>query len=167
MAGALRFELITEEVCRQSDQVRLPKTTDEDLRFPLNACDAEAAGQPAICSLDCRLVMAGSYQPPPASAQCLGSGGRLVRQQVPSCSGTSSLPDTGRAKQSGYVTTSHSRLMHRCFQRASPAVGAGVSPCSTVVPEMVRRAPVAWVISTLRGWLRGDAGMVTCRTPSV
>ena len=33
-------------------------------------------------------------------------------------------------------------------------------------PEMVRLPPVAWVISTRRGWLRGDAGMVTCRTPS-
>ena len=31
---------------------------------------------------------------------------------------------------------------------------------------MVRPQPGAWVISTRRGWLRGDVGMVRCRTPS-
>jgi hypothetical protein len=55
----------------------------------------------------------------------------------------------------------------RRLQPAPPVLPAVASPCSTVLPEMVRLTPVAWVISTLRGWLRGDAGMVTCRTPLV
>ena len=57
-------------------------------------------------------------------------------------------------------------VSHRRLQPASSVLPAGVSPGSTVLPEMVRPAPVAWVISTRRGWLRDDAGMVTCRTPS-
>jgi len=36
-------------------------------------------------------------------------------------------------------------------QPASPELPADASPCSTVLPEMVRLPPVAWVISTRRG----------------
>jgi hypothetical protein len=37
------------------------------------------------------------------------------------------------------------------LQPASPALPADASPCSTVLPKMVRLPPVAWVISTRRG----------------
>jgi hypothetical protein len=37
------------------------------------------------------------------------------------------------------------------LQPASPVLLADASPCSTVLPEMVRLPPVAWVISTRRG----------------
>jgi hypothetical protein len=37
------------------------------------------------------------------------------------------------------------------LQPASPVLPADASPCSTVLPEMVRLPPVAWVISTRRG----------------
>jgi xanthine dehydrogenase accessory factor len=37
------------------------------------------------------------------------------------------------------------------LQSASPVLPADASPCSTVLPEMVRLPPVAWVISTRRG----------------
>ena len=40
------------------------------------------------------------------------------------------------------------------------------SACSAAPPEMVRLPPTARVISTRRAWALGEAGMVTCRTPS-
>jgi hypothetical protein len=43
-----------------------------------------------------------------------------------------------------------------------PAVSSS-EPC---YPEMVRLPPDPWVIGTLRGWVLGEAGIVTCRTPS-
>ena len=43
---------------------------------------------------------------------------------------------------------------------------AAASPGSAVLPEMVRPPPGAWVISTRRGWVLGETGMVTCKTPS-
>jgi hypothetical protein len=51
-------------------------------------------------------------------------------------------------------------------QPAAPAVLVGASRSSTVLAEMVRLPPAARVISIRRGWVLGDAGMVTCRTPS-
>ena len=42
-------------------------------------------------------------------------------------------------------------MSHRRLQPASPVLPADASPCSTVLPEMVRLPPVAWVISTRRG----------------
>jgi hypothetical protein len=76
-----------------------------------------------------------------------------------------------------FERTSRSRFgrpIHRCDaylvrgrQPASPVVLAvRVSPCSTVVPEMVRPPPAARVIWIRRGWVFGEAGMVRCRTPS-
>jgi hypothetical protein len=47
-----------------------------------------------------------------------------------------------------------------------PVPPAGASPCSMVLPEMVRLPPAGRVISTRRAWAFGEAGMVTCRTPS-
>jgi hypothetical protein len=72
----------------------------------------------------------------------------------------------GRTPIGAAVDVQPTTLSHRRRQPAPPILSAGASPGSTVLPEMVRPAPLAWVISTLRGWLRGDAGRVTCRTPS-
>ena len=48
-----------------------------------------------------------------------------------------------------------------------PAVPpAGASPCPAVLPEMVRLPPAGRVTSTRRAWAFGEAGMVTCKTPS-
>jgi hypothetical protein len=47
-----------------------------------------------------------------------------------------------------------------------PVLLAGASPGSTVLPGTTRLAPLARVTSTRRAWAFGDAGMVTCRTPS-
>ena len=55
---------------------------------------------------------------------------------------------------------------HRDVQPAPPVLPAGASPGSTVLPEMVRLPPAVRVISTRRAWVFGEAGMVTCRTPS-
>jgi hypothetical protein len=56
---------------------------------------------------------------------------------------------------------------HGDVQPAPPPVPpAGASPCSMVLPEMVRLPPAGRVISTRRAWAFGEAGMVTCRTPS-
>ena len=56
---------------------------------------------------------------------------------------------------------------HRDVQPApAPVPPAGASPCSIVLPEMVRLPPAGRVISTRRAWAFGEAGMVTCRIPS-
>ena len=56
---------------------------------------------------------------------------------------------------------------HRDVQPAPPPVlPAGASPGSTVLPGTTRLPPAARVTSTRRAWVFGDAGMVTCRTPS-
>ena len=56
---------------------------------------------------------------------------------------------------------------YRDIQPAPPPVlPAGASPGSTVLPGTMRLPPAAWVTSTRRAWVFGDAGMVTCRTPS-
>jgi hypothetical protein len=76
--------------------------------------------------------------------------------------------------QSGWPHACHrqhrrdSRAMERHLQPAPPPplLPVGASPCSTVLPEMVRLPPAARVISTRRGWVCGDAGRITCRTPS-
>ncbi len=47
-----------------------------------------------------------------------------------------------------------------------PVLPAGASPGSTVLPATTRLPPGARVTSTRRAWAFGDAGMVTCRTPS-
>jgi hypothetical protein len=47
-----------------------------------------------------------------------------------------------------------------------PVVPAGASPGSTVLPGTTWLPPAARVTSTRRAWALGDAGMVTCRTPS-
>jgi hypothetical protein len=47
-----------------------------------------------------------------------------------------------------------------------PVPPAGASPCPAVLPEMVRLPPAGRVISTRRAWALGEAGMVTCKTPS-
>ena len=49
---------------------------------------------------------------------------------------------------------------------APPVLPAGASPCPAVLPEMVRLPPGARVTSIRRAFVLGDAGMVTCRTPS-
>jgi hypothetical protein len=56
---------------------------------------------------------------------------------------------------------------YRDLQPAPPLVlPAGASSGSTVLPGTMRLPPAARVTSTRRAWLFGDAGMVTCRTPS-
>jgi hypothetical protein len=56
---------------------------------------------------------------------------------------------------------------HRDIQPAPPPVlPAGASPGSTVLPGTMRLPPAARVTSTRRARVFGDAGMVTCRTPS-
>jgi hypothetical protein len=56
---------------------------------------------------------------------------------------------------------------HRDVQSAPPPVlPAGASPGSAVLPGTTRLPPAAWVTFTRRAWAFGDAGMVTCRTPS-
>ena len=139
-----------------------------------------AVGQVGVCenadSHHCRIL---NFGPPPlmivalnlscSSVDCRWFARRSVQATL--CKGT--VGPTGELvlnHKSGRTSTAGAagrRCEYRCLQPASPAPGAGASPGSTVLPEMVRRAPVAWVISTLRGWLRGDAGMVTCSTPSV
>ncbi len=47
-----------------------------------------------------------------------------------------------------------------------PVLPAGASPGSAVLPATMRLPPAARVTSTRRAWVFGDAGMVTCRTPS-
>src|SRR4051812_48770008 len=107
-------------------------------------------------------------------AQCVGLGAQGGPGTCPHCS-----PEVGKPRHAAPRQTSELVLSWRarsytdsggrgwpttvsqgCLQPAPPSLGAGVSPCSTVLPEMVRAAPVAWVISTLRGWLRDDAGIV-------
>ena len=48
-----------------------------------------------------------------------------------------------------------------------PMLPAAASPGSAVLPGTMRLPPAAWVTLTRRAWVFGDAGMVTCRTPSV
>ena len=56
---------------------------------------------------------------------------------------------------------------HRDVQPAPPPVRpAGASPGSTVLPGTTRLPPAARVTSIRRAWAFGEAGMVTCRTPS-
>ncbi len=56
---------------------------------------------------------------------------------------------------------------HRDVQPAPrPVLPAGASPGSAVLPGTTRLPPAAWVTVTRRAWALGDAGMVTCRTPS-
>jgi hypothetical protein len=56
---------------------------------------------------------------------------------------------------------------YRDIQPAPPPVlPAGASPGSAVLPGTMRLPPAAWVTATRRAWVFGDAGMVTCRTPS-
>ena len=49
---------------------------------------------------------------------------------------------------------------------SAPVVPAGGSACSAALPEMVRLPPAVRGISTRRARALGEAGMVTCRTPS-
>ena len=51
-------------------------------------------------------------------------------------------------------------------QPPPPVPPAGASPCPAVLPETVRLPPAGRVTSTRRAWAFGEAGMVTCRTPS-
>ena len=51
-------------------------------------------------------------------------------------------------------------------QPPPPVPPAGASPCPAVLPGMVRLPPAGRVISTRRAWALGEAGMVTCKTPS-
>ncbi len=56
---------------------------------------------------------------------------------------------------------------HRDVQSAPrPVLPAGASPGSAVLPGTTWLPPAAWVTFTRRAWALGDAGMVTCRTPS-
>jgi hypothetical protein len=56
---------------------------------------------------------------------------------------------------------------HRGVQPAPPPVlPAGASPGPTVLPGTTWLPPAARVTVTRRAWAFGDAGMVTCRTPS-
>ena len=56
---------------------------------------------------------------------------------------------------------------HRDVQSAlRPVVPAGASPGSAVLPGTTWLPPAARVTFTRRAWALGDAGMVTCRTPS-
>jgi len=47
-----------------------------------------------------------------------------------------------------------------------PVLPAGASPGSTVLPGTTWLPPAVRVTFTRRAWAFGDAGMVTCRTPS-
>jgi C-terminal, D2-small domain, of ClpB protein len=81
-------------------------------------------------------------------------------------------PDTRLCYQRGHLPRREkpARLPvagHRDIQSAAPPVlPAGASPGSTVLPGTIRLPPAAWVTLTRRAWVLGDAGMVTCRTPS-
>jgi hypothetical protein len=55
---------------------------------------------------------------------------------------------------------------HRDVQSPAPVLPVGASPGSAVLPGATRLPPAAWVTFTRRAWALGDAGMVTCRTPS-
>src|SRR5439155_10111892 len=72
-----------------------------------------------------------------------------------------------RQAHRGSVLDQLSVAGHRDVQSAPrPVLPAGASPGSTVLPGTTRLPPAAWVTFTRRGWAFGDAGMVTCRTPS-
>ena len=58
------------------------------------------------------------------------------------------------------------RRPDRADVQPPPVPPVGASPGSTVLPEMVRLPPGAWVISTRRAWVLGETGMIRCRTPS-
>jgi len=92
----------------------------------------------------------------------------LVQQRVfPEPALLDVLPAWPVAEGGNAGTASGGVERYRDIQPAPPPVlPAGASPGSTVLPGTMRLPPAAWVTATRRAWVFGDAGMVTCRTPS-